>query len=66
VHKAVVVTGESFIIVEPAEPGSDEKAEKKVRIFANAPHLCHVFYEEDNPRSSSTPASGGSPRARRT
>jgi len=42
-HEAALVTGEAFIVAWPDENGI-------VQAFYNDPRLCHVFYEEGNPR----------------
>lgn len=43
IHTAAFVCGEAFMIVWPDEEGWPQA-------FYNAPQLCHVFYESDNPR----------------
>lgn len=43
VHEAALVTNESFVIAWPDD-------ENKIQVFWNAPWLCHLFYESDNPR----------------
>lgn len=44
IHKAVSVCGESYLIVEEDEAGA-------VHVCANRPHLVHLFYREDAPKT---------------
>jgi SPP1 family phage portal protein len=46
VHKAGLVIGEAFVIAWP-------DAENQVEAYYNDPRMCHVFYEEENPRQKS-------------
>lgn len=43
VHEAASLTGEGFIIVGKNEDGT-------LNVVANDPRMCHVFYDESNPR----------------
>lgn len=44
-HKAVLTTGEAFIIAWKEDEG--------VEVYYNDPRMCHVFYEADNPKEKS-------------
>ena len=43
-HRAALITGESFVIVWPAEDTGEPE------IYYNDPRLCHVFYKADKPK----------------
>jgi hypothetical protein len=43
VHEAALVAGESYVVVWPDEDGWPQA-------YYNDPRLCHVFYEQENPR----------------
>jgi hypothetical protein len=43
VHKAMLAIGEAFVIVWPNEDGTPGA-------YYNDPRMCHVFYDEENPR----------------
>ena len=47
-HKSVAITGEGYLLVEQEQADGGGKA--TARIYANRPHLCHAFYEEQNPK----------------
>lgn len=49
VHKAALVCGESFLFVW-------QDADGQVEAYYNDPRLCHVFYDDENPRRMSMAA----------
>jgi hypothetical protein len=42
-HEAALIASESFIIIWPAEDGTNE-------LYYNDPRMCHIFYRADRPK----------------